>query len=140
MNRFIAAAPVLLEILESGGYPDFSGLYRAAGFEPLRTRSMRAGLRLLRETAPAVVVAEFVYTPHYSFRISSLESLMAGIQAAGRRPRLVVLAERADAAHLDRLEKRMRIDARLLLPVHAETLRAALGPAPSSPGVSPGGR
>ncbi len=140
MNRPGPAAPVLLEILESGGYPDFSGLYREAGFEPLRARSMRAGLRLLREAAPAVVVVEFVYTPHYSFRISSLESLMAGIQAAGRRPRLVVLAERADAAHLDRLEARMDIDARLLLPVHAETLRAALGPAPADPRLSRGER
>lgn len=135
MNTHGATAPrPLLEILELGGHPDYSALYREAGYEPMRAGSMREGLRLLRSAQPAVVVAEFVYTPHYSFRVSSLESLLAGIQTLTPAPRLIVLAERGDAGHLNRLQGRAPIDSVLFLPLEAADLLTAVRGRDAAPG------
>jgi hypothetical protein len=52
------ANKTLLAIIELGGYPDFSPLYRDLGFEVVIEGSMRRALGYLKRHAPAVVVAE----------------------------------------------------------------------------------
>ncbi|HHQ42968.1 MAG TPA: hypothetical protein ENK20_11855, partial [Chromatiales bacterium] len=64
------SAPLLLQVIELGGYPDLTRSFRRLGFEPVVAGSMRQALGLLRELTPAAVVAEFNYGLVYGSRIS----------------------------------------------------------------------
>ncbi|MGA7801328.1 MAG: hypothetical protein WCC36_11005 [Gammaproteobacteria bacterium] len=119
-------SPMLLSIVELGGYPDFTPLYRDAGFQVERVASMRKALPLLRSLRPAVVVAEFVYSPMYSTRVSNLESLFAGLQRDAPEARLIVFFDRENVQHLDGLRSRFPIFETLPFPVPEETLAEAL--------------
>jgi DNA-binding NtrC family response regulator len=117
--------PNLVSIVEMGGYPDFSPLYRQAGFEPLTERNMRKALGLIKKKKPRVVVAEFNYQSDFRDRTSSLETLMAVIQ---RMPdtRVIVFYEREQALPYERVTSRFPIHASLTFPVDEQALQRAL--------------
>ena len=121
-----AEAPTLLSIIELGGYPDFTPLYRRAGFEVERATSMRKALTLFRTLRPAVVVSEFVYSPMYSTRLSNLESLFAGLQRDAPGARLIVLFDRENEHHLQALQSHFAIFETLAFPVSEKALAEAL--------------
>jgi hypothetical protein len=66
--------PVLLSIIELGGYPDYTTLYRDCGFEVVSTDSVRKAVKLIRKHRPAVIVAEFNFQSDFRDRTSSLET------------------------------------------------------------------
>ena len=70
----------LLSIIELGGYPDLSPLYKKYGYQPNVVYSMRKALAAFKKTKPMVVVAEFNYQSDFRDRTSSLESLIAVAQ------------------------------------------------------------
>lgn len=117
--------PYLVSIVEMGGYPDFSALYRQAGFEPLTERNMRKALGLIKKKQPRVVVAEFNYQSDFRDRTSSLETLMAVLQ---RMPdtRVIVFYEREQAEPYQRVTSRFPVHASLTFPVDESALSAAL--------------
>lgn len=117
--------PYLVSIVEMGGYPDFSALYRQAGFEPLTERNMRKALGLIKKQQPRVVVAEFNYQSDFRDRTSSLETLMAVLQ---RMPdtRVIVFYEREQAEPYQRVTSRFPVHASLTFPVDESALSAAL--------------
>lgn len=117
--------PYLVSIVEMGGYPDFSALYRQAGFEPLLERNMRKALGLIKKKKPRVVVAEFNYQSDFRDRTSSLETLMAVLQ---RLPdtRVIVFYEREQAEPYERVTSRFPIHASLTFPVDEMALQRAL--------------
>jgi DNA-binding NarL/FixJ family response regulator len=117
--------PYLVSIVEMGGYPDFSALYRQAGFEPLLERNMRKALGLIKKKQPRVVVAEFNYQSDFRDRTSSLETLMAVLQ---RMPdtRVIVFYEREQAEAYQRVSSRFPVHASLTFPVDESALSAAL--------------
>lgn len=43
--------PMLLSIVEMGGYPDFTSLYRRAGYRPEKVHSMRNAQAWLKKQA-----------------------------------------------------------------------------------------
>lgn len=117
----------ILAIVELGGYPDFSPLYRAAGFAPLHANSMRKALTLLKKEKPSVIVAEFNFQSDFRDRSSSLESLMATLQRQGSDAAVVVLFEpEYRGAFEQRLLSRWSVDAALPFPVEARALERAL--------------
>jgi hypothetical protein len=63
----------LLSIIELGGYPDLSSVYKKHGYEPIVVYSMRKALTALKKVKPAVVVAEFNYQSDFRDRTSSLK-------------------------------------------------------------------
>jgi DNA-binding NtrC family response regulator len=115
----------LLWILELGGYPDFSELYRRAGYRVEVARSTRKALSLLKTLHPAAIVAEFNYDPAFRDRISNLDSLLANVQ---RLPgtRVIVLYEKDVIDQLERLRARFPNFTALPFPVDSEALEAAL--------------
>jgi DNA-binding NtrC family response regulator len=117
--------PYLVSIVEMGGYPDFSALYRQAGYEPLTERNMRKALGLIKKKQPRVVVAEFNYQSDFRDRTSSLETLMAVLQ---RMPdtRVIVFYEREQAEPYQRVSSRFPVHASLTFPVDESALSAAL--------------
>jgi hypothetical protein len=117
--------PYLLNIMELGGYPDFSGIYRAAGFEPLLERNMRKALGVIKRKQPRIIVAEFNYQSDFRDRTSSLETLMAVVQ---RMPdtQVIVFYEREQAAAYERVKSRFPVHASLTFPIDEDLLAQSL--------------
>ena len=49
MSGGIGLKPVLLSILEIGGYPDFSKSYAALGFDFKQVATMRKGIQFIKK-------------------------------------------------------------------------------------------
>ncbi len=110
-------AGTLLSIVELGGYPNFSALYRGAGYEVITASSMRKALALLKKHRPNVIVAEFNYQSDFRDRTSNLDSLLATLQTRCPEARVVVFFEKAQAEHLQRLLARFSVHAALSFPI-----------------------
>ena len=125
MEESAITTPVLLSIVELGGYPDFSPLYRRCGFAVETVDSMRKATRLLKRITPRVIVAEFNYQSDFRDRTSSLETLMAVVQ---RLPdtRVIVFYEQEHRHQLERLTSRFPVHAELPFPIDEQALEAAL--------------
>lgn len=119
--------PVLLAIVEEGGYPDFTDQYRAAGYRVVTERTMRKALSALKRVEPAVVVAEFNFQSDFRDRTSSLESLLATLQSRHPEARVIILYDKENEQPFEqRLRSRWRIDAALAFPVDPEQIDACL--------------
>lgn len=118
-------APVLLSIVEIGGYPDFTSLYQQKGFEVERVSSMRKASKLLKKVQPAVVVAEFNFQSDFRDRTSSLETLMATVQ---RIPgcKVIVFYEKEQRSQLERLLAVFDIFSTLTFPIEASVISDAI--------------
>ena len=88
VTRSVASQKILLAIIELGGYPNFSALYKRQGYEVVIENSMRKALHYLKRRSPNVIVAEFNYQSAFRDRVSSLESLIAVVE---RRPEIKVI-------------------------------------------------
>ncbi len=108
--------PELLMITELGGYPDFSSVYRTAGFKPKQIHTVRKAMRELKKMCPAVIVAEFNYQSDFRDRTSSLESLMAVLQ---KMPEIevIIFYEKEFAHQLQRLTDRFPVCLALSYPI-----------------------
>ena len=115
----------LLSIIELGGYPNFTPLYKDLGFEVEIATRMRKALGILKKYQPDVIVAEFNFQSDFRDRTSSLESLLAVVQ---RLPatRVVVFYEKEFTPQFDMLRERLPVHRALLFPVEESALRACL--------------
>jgi DNA-binding NtrC family response regulator len=118
--------PSLLAIIDLGGYPDFTALYRQAGFTPTVVDSMRKALVALKSDIPDVIVAEFNYQSDFRDRTSNLETLYAVLQ---RHPniKLIVFYEAEYLHQFEKLRVRMPVFAAIPFPIDVAALEAALG-------------
>lgn len=80
--------PHLLAIVELGGYPNLTGLYRRLGFAAEVVASQRKAQLALKRQIPAVIVAEYNFQSDFRDRTSNLETLMALLQ---RHPQVKVI-------------------------------------------------
>jgi len=72
--------PLLLSVIEMGGYPNFTPLYRQAGFDVVVETRMRKAMSIIKKKQPAVIVAEFNFQSDFRDRTSSLESMMSVVE------------------------------------------------------------
>lgn len=121
----MAAADTLLSIVELGGYPDFSSLYRARGLTVERADSMRKAVKLLKTLQPRVIVAEFNYQTDFRDRSSNLETLMATVS---RMPatRVIVFFEPEHRSKLERLMPLFNFFAVLSFPIDDQALSSTI--------------
>jgi hypothetical protein len=121
----MAPAKLLLSIVEQGGYPNFSPLYRSLGYDPVVENRMRKAIAFLKRQQPEIIVAEFNFQSDFRDRTSSLESLLAVVQ---RLPdtRVVVLYDREYQPQFEKLRSRLPVHAALAFPVSEEDLRDCL--------------
>lgn len=117
--------PTLLAIVELGGYPNFSHLYRRLGFDAEMVSSQRKAQTALKRQVPDVIVAEYNFQSDFRDRTSNLETLMARVQ---RHPEVRVIAiYQPDHRHkLESLLERFPLFATLPLPVTEAEMEAAL--------------
>lgn len=120
-----SAAPLLLSIIELGGYPDFKPLYQKAGFTVESVASVRKAISLLKTLKPDVIVAEFNFQSDFRDRTSSLESLLATVQRLPQT-QVIVFYEKEFAHQLARLTAQLPVFATLAFPIDTAQLEAAL--------------
>jgi len=119
--------PLLLAILEMGGYPNFTPLYQRLGYRVEMETSGRRAMAWLKRNAPAVVVAEFNVDPAFRDRTSNLESILATIQRLPQT-RVVVFYEPETDAELQKLRLRFPRFEALPFPIDEARLEALVGP------------
>jgi DNA-binding NtrC family response regulator len=79
MNTIDSIQPVLMSIIELGGYPDFTNLYQSLGFQVVIMPSMRKAIKYIKHNRIDIIVAEFNFQSDFRDRSSQLETLMASI-------------------------------------------------------------
>ena len=115
----------LFNIVELGGYPDFTPLYKRAGFEVTTLRTMRKALRQIKQSAPDVVVAEFNFQSDFRDRTSNLESLMAVLQPCPD-VKTIIFYEQEYRHQFEKILARFTIDHAFAYPVDAGKLADAV--------------
>ena len=116
---------MLLSIIEMGGYADFSSLYKSKKYEVETASSMRKAIKLLKKSDPAVIVAEFNFQSDFRDRTSSLESLMASVQAKSET-KVIVFYEKEQRQQLDRLLAVFEVFEIISFPADEQTLSDTL--------------
>jgi DNA-binding NarL/FixJ family response regulator len=126
------AKPVLLSVIEIGGYPNFTPLYQKAGYEVLVETRMRKALAAIKKARPRVVVAEFNFQSDFRDRTSSLESMMSVVE---RMPdtRVVVFYEKEYAHQFERLLAVHSFHRSFAFPVPQEELYACVSALVATP-------
>lgn len=117
--------PILLAITELGGYPDFTSLYQACGFNVIKTDSIRKAVKLIRQHKPNVMVAEFNFQSDFRDRTSSLETLLSSSQGIVDSE-MVVFYEKEYEQQYQRFLQGFSVSASLTFPVDEAELRLAL--------------
>ena len=117
--------PILLSIIEIGGYPDFTPLYEAAGYQVVQTDSVRKAVKLIRQHKPAVMVAEFNFQSDFRDRTSNLETLLSSTQGVSNSS-MIVFYEKEFEPQYQRFLQSYDVAASLTFPVSEARLRAAL--------------
>ena len=117
--------PTLLAVFELGGYPNFTPLYQAEGFQVSNVTSTRKAISALKKSAPTVIVAEFNYQSDFRDRMSSLESLLAAVQHHPNT-RVIAFYEEETRPQLERLLQQFHLFETLSYPIDEDKLRAAL--------------
>lgn len=111
----------LLSIVELGGYPDFSNVYKQYQLDVEVTDSMRKAVKLLKKNKPDIIVAEFNYQSDFRDRTSNLETLLAVLQ---KNPeiKLVVFYEKEFAHQFKRVTDRFDLPYTLAFPIDEAAL------------------
>jgi len=120
-----SSRPILLSIVELGGYPDFSSLYEAAGFQVLKTESVRKAVKLIRQHKPMVMVAEFNFQSDFRDRTSSLETLLSSTQGI-TDANMIVFYEAESKPQYARFLQSFDVCESLAFPIDETKLREAL--------------
>lgn len=130
MNEPASNPPRLLAIVELGGYPNLTPLYRSLGLEVEVVASQRKAQAALKRQIPDLIVTEYNFQSDFRDRTSNLETLMAVLQ---RHPTVKVICfhQREHQAKLDGLRARFPIFAAIPFPVDPleveSVLRQAIG-------------
>jgi len=117
--------PVLLSIIEIGGYPDFTSLYESFGFRVVQTNTVRKAVKLIRQHKPKVMVAEFNFQSDFRDRTSSLETLLSSTQGVADSS-MIVFYEKEFEPQYQRFLNSFDVAASLTFPVQEDELKAAL--------------
>lgn len=117
--------PVLLSIIEFGGYPDFTSVYESQGYQVVKTDSVRKAVKLIRQHKPEVMVAEFNFQSDFRDRTSSLETLLSSTQGVSES-HMIVFYEKEFELQYQRFLQSFEVEASLTFPIDANQLRATL--------------
>jgi hypothetical protein len=117
--------PVLLSIIEFGGYPDFSALYEAHGYRVMQTDSVRKAIKLIRQHKPSLMVAEFNFQSDFRDRTSNLETLLSSAQGVTDCS-VIVFYEKEFAPQYQRFLQTFEVAASLTFPIDEAQLAASL--------------
>ncbi len=118
-------APTLLAIVELGGYPNLTPLYRELGLDFELVSSQRKAQAALKRRMPDIIVAEYNFQSDFRDRTSNLETLMAILQ---RHPgvRVICFYLPEVKPKLDLLRARFPVFEAIPYPVDPKAVEGAL--------------
>jgi hypothetical protein len=119
------SGPVLVQVVELGGYPNFTALYQRLGYRVETVNTGRKAISTLKKLKPEAVVAEFNYQFDFRDRTSHLESILAALQPQAET-RVVVFYDQAEQAQLDKVAQRFPGFIALSYPIDEGELEAVL--------------
>lgn len=120
-----AELPLLVQVVELGGYPNFIPLYLRVGYRIETVNTGRKAIATLKKLQPEVVVAEFNYQFDFRDRTSNLESILAALQQQSG-VKVVVFYDKAEQAQLDQVAERFPGFIAMSYPIDEAGLEAAL--------------
>lgn len=119
----------LFSIIESPVHPNFGDLYQRLGFEETRLDSMRKAISQLRKQTPDVIVAEFFYgygNNYAGINISNVDVFLLSLRKYTEQARVILMVDKEERKHVDKLQEQYPIHAVLVHPVSAEQMEKAL--------------
>ncbi|MBN4080250.1 hypothetical protein JYT31_01160 [Beggiatoa alba] len=125
MNNKLIKHKRLLAIIELGGYPDFTNLYKRHQLLVETTNSMRKAVKRLKQSTTDIIVAEFNYQSDFRDRTSNLETLLAVLQ---KKPeiKLIIFYEKEFAHQFKRVTSRFDLPYTLQFPIDESALSDAI--------------
>lgn len=117
--------PLLLSLVELGGYPNFTPLYEREGFLVTAATSTRKAISAIKKNTPDVIVAEFNYQSDFRDRTSSLESLLSSVERFPNT-RAIVFYEKETRHQLDKLLQQFDVFKVMAYPIEETELAAVL--------------
>ncbi len=117
--------PVLLSIVELGGYPDYTAVYESFGYQVVKTESVRKAIKLIRQHKPQVMVAEFNFQSDFRDRTSSLETLISSTQGV-TDVSMVVFYEKETEPHYQLFLQSFNVASSLTFPIDEAKLKEVL--------------
>ena len=117
--------PLLMSVIELGGYPDFTALYQRLGYKVETINSGRKANSALKKQRPAVVVTEFNFQHSFRDRTSNLESLLA-VEQHNEGVKVIVFYDSEVQPQLEQLRSRFPGFMALSYPIDAAALEAVL--------------
>jgi hypothetical protein len=125
------ASKQLLAIVELGGYPDFTPLYKSQGYQVTLLHNTRKAMAFLKQQLPDVIVAEFNYQSNFRDRTSTLESVLATVerlqQSSHKSVKVIVFYDREYESQLQKLQAAFDNFDVIPYPVMEEQLAKRLG-------------
>ena len=104
-------------------------LYGRLGFNEIKFTSMRKALQELKQHAPAVVVADFIYgygNNYAGVNISNLDVFLYSLQRYAPAAKVIVLVEKSERQYVDKLNEILPLQAVLVYPVTEAGMAGAL--------------
>jgi hypothetical protein len=130
MNKTGSMQAVIMSIIELGGYPDFSHLYQALGFQVVIMPSMRKAIKYIKNNPVHIIVAEFNFQSDFRDRSSQLETLMASI-AQLPDVEVIVFYDQEQSHQINKVREHFRFLDTLAYPVEEQRLSQVLEAAKS---------
>lgn len=120
---------ILFSIIETPSHPDFSSLYRDAGFREVRLSSIRKANAELKKLLPNVVVAEFIYgygSNYSGVHISNLDVFLVTLLKYKAQCKVIVMVDKTEQQYVDKLNEIYPLETVLVHPVRKENMQAVL--------------
>lgn len=119
----------VFSVIESARHPNFSALYARLGMQETRLLSMRKTLSALKKSQPDFIVAEFFYgysNNYAGVNISNLDVMLFALQKYAPAARVVVMVEKSERQHVDKLNDIFPLAGVLQHPVQQQDIEALL--------------
>lgn len=121
---------LIYSIIESPAHPHFTALYTRLGFTELRFNTQRKAMAELKKQPAAIIVAEFFYgfgNNYAGVNVSNLDVLLSSLPRYSPESKIIVLAQKDQYPHVDKLAQLFTLYQVLALPVAEIQMESALG-------------
>lgn len=119
----------MFSIVESPLHPAFSDLLKQHGYQELKFTSQRKAIAALKETKPELVIADFIYgygNNYAGVNISNLDVFLYSLQRYAAEPKVIVLVDKTEREHVNKLEAILPLHAILTYPVTSSDISSYL--------------
>ncbi|HEX5636988.1 MAG TPA: hypothetical protein VFY78_07890, partial [Gammaproteobacteria bacterium] len=120
---------LVYSIIESPAHPHLTNLYNRLGLNELKFSSQRKAMSELKKQPAKFIVAEFFYgfgNNYAGANISNLDVLLSSLQRYSPATKVIVLAQKDQYPHVDKLAQLFSLHQVLALPISEQQMEKAL--------------